>query len=435
MYIPKPDGGTRPLGIAALEDKIVQKAVVDGILTPIYEAEFLGFSYGFRPGRGAHDALDALAYGIEKRKVNWIADADVRQFFDRIDRGWMLQFLEHRIGDKRLIRLIGRWLNAGVMDDGTWADTVTGTPQGAIVSPRARQRIPALRAGSVVPEEMAVEDPGGGGAHRPLCGRLCATKARGGGRKPSPQPCCARDGGRSSAGAVQAEAANRLLLLEAAGPVTNCVRMLECSPGRTLTVRGSNHHDAKGRTISPNRDRTPVRLRILAVQPLLPWHARAQVENHHMPGFRADAVHGCGRLFQTLPNQAIQPIFAVRTLHSMTYLRMHTWPAGLTWLDSISRPPRHWGVAPSTIHRMLNDGFLAGNQITPGAPWRIGLTEELRQRFVADAPEGYVAMQVATARLRVSRQTVLDWIKRGKLDAITVQRGRPWRIADQATSE
>ena len=135
VYIPKPDGGTRPLGIAALEDKIVQKAVVDGILTPIYEAEFLGFSYGFRPGRGAHDALDALAYGIEKRKVNWIADADVRQFFDRIDRGWMLQFLEHKIGDKRLIRLIGRWLNAGVMDDGTWTDTVTGTPQGAIVSP------------------------------------------------------------------------------------------------------------------------------------------------------------------------------------------------------------------------------------------------------------------------------------------------------------
>ena len=135
VEIPKPDGRTRPLGIAALEDKVLQKGVVDCILTPIYEAEFLGFSYGFRPGRGAHDALDALAYGIEKRKVNWIADADIRGFFDAIDRGWMIRFLEHRIGDKRLIRLIAKWLNAGVMDDGTWTDTVSGTPQGAIVSP------------------------------------------------------------------------------------------------------------------------------------------------------------------------------------------------------------------------------------------------------------------------------------------------------------
>ena len=135
VEIPKPDGGTRPLGIAALEDKIVQKAVVDGILTPIYEAEFLGFSYGFRPGRGAHDALDALAFGIEKRKVNWIVDADIRGFFGALDRSWLVRFLEHRIGDKRVIRLITKWLNAGVMTDGKWSDTLTGTPQGAIVSP------------------------------------------------------------------------------------------------------------------------------------------------------------------------------------------------------------------------------------------------------------------------------------------------------------
>ena len=110
VNIPKPDGGTRPLGVAALEDKIIQKAIVDNILTPIYEAEFLGFSYGFRPGRGAHDALDALAYGIEKRKINWILDADVAKFFDRIDRNWMVQFLGHRLGDKRLLRLVGKWL-------------------------------------------------------------------------------------------------------------------------------------------------------------------------------------------------------------------------------------------------------------------------------------------------------------------------------------
>ena len=135
VNIPKPDGGTRPLGVAALEDKIVQKAVVDNILTPIYEAEFLGFSYGFRPGRGAHDALDALAYGIEKRKVNWILDADIAKFFDRIDRDWILRFLGERIGDQRLIRLIGKWLRMGAMEDGQLVDTGKGTPQGSVISP------------------------------------------------------------------------------------------------------------------------------------------------------------------------------------------------------------------------------------------------------------------------------------------------------------
>ncbi len=135
VEIPKPDGGTRPLGIAALEDKIVQKAVVVCILEPIYEPEFLGFSYGFRPGRGAHDALDALAYCIERRKVNWVVDADIQKFFDRIDRDWMIRFLEHRIGDRRVIRLITKWLNAGVMEDGEWKDDMRGTPQGAVVSP------------------------------------------------------------------------------------------------------------------------------------------------------------------------------------------------------------------------------------------------------------------------------------------------------------
>ena len=135
VEIPKPDGGTRPLGIASLEDKIVQKAVVDVILTPIYEVEFLGFSYGFRPGRGAHDALDALAFGIERRKVSWIVDADLRAYFDTIPRDWLITFLEHRIGDRRVIRLIWKWLNAGVMDGGSWTDAGMGTPQGAIVSP------------------------------------------------------------------------------------------------------------------------------------------------------------------------------------------------------------------------------------------------------------------------------------------------------------
>lgn len=135
VNIPKSDGGIRPLGIAALEDKIVQKAVVEMILIPIYEEEFLGFSYGFRPQRGAHDALDTLAVGIEKRKVNWILDADIRAFYDRIDRDWLVRFVGHRIGDRRIIRLIIKWLNAGVMESGKWSDDLRGTPQGAVISP------------------------------------------------------------------------------------------------------------------------------------------------------------------------------------------------------------------------------------------------------------------------------------------------------------
>src|SRR5215218_1566373 len=133
-YIPKPDGGQRPLGIAALEDKIVQTAVV-AILTPIYEAEFLGFSYGFRPGRGQHDALDALAAGIARKRINWILDADLRSFFDTISHDWLVRFVEHRIGDRRVIRLLRKWLQAGVLEDGRVIETVAGTPQGATASP------------------------------------------------------------------------------------------------------------------------------------------------------------------------------------------------------------------------------------------------------------------------------------------------------------
>ena len=135
VTIPKPDGRTRPLGVTALEDKILQKAVVDEFLTPIFEAEFLGLSYGFWPGWKAHDALDALAYGIERRKVNWIVDADIRTFFDAIDREQLMRFVERRIGDRRVLRLIRKWLNAGVMEEGIWSDSGKGTPQGAIISP------------------------------------------------------------------------------------------------------------------------------------------------------------------------------------------------------------------------------------------------------------------------------------------------------------
>ena len=135
VNMPKPDGSTRPLGVAALEDKIVQKAVMETILTPIYEAEFLGFSYGFRPGRGAHDALDAVGVGLMERKINWVVDCDIRAFFDTVSRDWIVRFLEQRIADKRFIRLIIKWLNAGVMEAGKWWDNVRGTPQGSVISP------------------------------------------------------------------------------------------------------------------------------------------------------------------------------------------------------------------------------------------------------------------------------------------------------------
>lgn len=134
VFIPKADGRLRPLGIAALEDKIVQQ-VLTTVLNAIYEQDFLGFSYGFRQGRGQHDALDALSEGISGRKVNWILDADIRSFFDEIDHEWMIRFLEHRIADGRVIRLIRKWLTAGVIEDGHRVASVRGTPQGAVISP------------------------------------------------------------------------------------------------------------------------------------------------------------------------------------------------------------------------------------------------------------------------------------------------------------
>jgi group II intron reverse transcriptase/maturase len=133
-YIPKPDGRVRPLGIAALEDKIVQQAART-VVECIYEQDFLGFSYGFRPGRGCHQALDALFVGITKRKVNWIIDADIRGFFDNISHDWLMKFLEHRIADRRMLRLLKKWLRAGVSQDGEWSPTKVGTPQGAVISP------------------------------------------------------------------------------------------------------------------------------------------------------------------------------------------------------------------------------------------------------------------------------------------------------------
>jgi group II intron reverse transcriptase/maturase len=134
VHIPKADGRLRPLGIASLEDKIVQRAVTE-VLNAVYEVDFLGFSYGFRPGRGPHQALDALAAGIYRKKVNWVLDADIRDFFGQLDRGWLERFLRHRIADERVLRLIGRWLAAGVIENGEWTQNDKGSPQGASASP------------------------------------------------------------------------------------------------------------------------------------------------------------------------------------------------------------------------------------------------------------------------------------------------------------
>ena len=133
-YIPKADGKQRPLAVAALEDKIVQRATI-AVLNAIYEEDFLGFSYGFRPGRGTHDALDALFVGVNSTKVNWILDADIRSFFDEISQQWLVRFLEHRIGDRRIIRLIQKWLKVGVLENGIVTVSEKGTGQGSVISP------------------------------------------------------------------------------------------------------------------------------------------------------------------------------------------------------------------------------------------------------------------------------------------------------------
>jgi group II intron reverse transcriptase/maturase len=134
VYLEKPDGRKRPIGIAALEDKIVQGAVVE-ILSAIYEEDFLGFSYGFRPECGAHDALDALSVALQFEKVEWVLDADIQSFFDTMSHEWTMKFLQHRLADPRILRLIQKWLTAGVSEDGEWSPTTIGTPQGAIISP------------------------------------------------------------------------------------------------------------------------------------------------------------------------------------------------------------------------------------------------------------------------------------------------------------
>jgi retron-type reverse transcriptase len=151
VYIPKADGRQRPLGVAALEDKIVQQAVVT-VLNEIYETDFRGFSYGFRPGRNAHEALDALNAGLQKKRVNWILDADIKGFFDHVSHEWLLKFIGHRVADNRVLRLIQKWLKAGISEEGEWSETKVGTPQGAVVTPRTQKVTSSLSVGSGIDE-------------------------------------------------------------------------------------------------------------------------------------------------------------------------------------------------------------------------------------------------------------------------------------------
>ncbi|MFO0811993.1 MAG: group II intron reverse transcriptase/maturase [Gemmatales bacterium] len=134
VFIPKADGRERPIGIASLEDKLVQRAVVT-VLEAIHEEDFLGFSYGFRPGRSQHDALDSLWVGLARKRVRWILDADIQVFFDTISHEWLLKFIEHRVADPRILRLIQKWLRAGVSEQGARSKTTVGTPQGSVASP------------------------------------------------------------------------------------------------------------------------------------------------------------------------------------------------------------------------------------------------------------------------------------------------------------
>ena len=169
VYIPKPDGRQRPLAVAALEDKIVQRATA-AVLNAIYEEDFLGFSYGFRPGRGTHDALNALCVAIERKKVNWILDADIRSFFDEISQEWLIRFLEHRIGDRRIIRLIQKWLKAGVLEDGIVSASDRGTGQGSVISPLLAS-LSALRSRSLG-SALATARGQRRHDHRAICRRL-----------------------------------------------------------------------------------------------------------------------------------------------------------------------------------------------------------------------------------------------------------------------
>jgi hypothetical protein len=184
VYIPKPDGRQRPLGVAALEDKIVQQAVVT-ILNQIYEEDFRGFSYGFRPRRSQHQALDALYVAITRKKVNWILDCDIRGFFDNLSHEWLLKFVQHRVADRRILRLIQKWLKAGAMEEGAWKDTEMGYSAGFGDFAVACEHLSALcvrPVGGRLAQEVCARR-----CHcRPICRRQCSRVSASGRGRPLP---------------------------------------------------------------------------------------------------------------------------------------------------------------------------------------------------------------------------------------------------------
>ena len=219
-HIPKPDGRQRPLAVAALEDKIVQRAAT-AVLNAIYEEDFLGFSYGFRPQRSQHDALDALVVGLTRTKVNYILDADIRSFFDEVSQEWLVRFVEHRIGDRRIIRLIRKWLKAGVLEDGSVTISERGTGQGSVISPLLANIYLHYVFDLWAERWRRREATGDMIIVRYADDRVPRTHLR------KEVRCCARDGGRSSGAGRQGQAPNHRKLRRSRAVVVSVAEKAE----------------------------------------------------------------------------------------------------------------------------------------------------------------------------------------------------------------
>jgi RNA-directed DNA polymerase len=230
VYIPKPDGRQRPLAVAALEDKIVQRATVT-VLNAIFEEDFLGFSYGFRPGRGTHDALDALCVGITSRKVNFILDADIQSFFDAVSHHWLVRFVEHLIGDPRIIRLIRKWLKAGVLEDGAVTDSDRGTGQGSVISPLLANIYLHYAFDQWAERWRRREATGDVIIIRYADDSVPRTYRR------KEVRCCARDGGRSSGAGRQGQAPNHRKLRRSRAVVVSVAEKAGHDPVRCGSER------------------------------------------------------------------------------------------------------------------------------------------------------------------------------------------------------
>ena len=235
-YIPKGDGRYRPLGVPSFEDRLVQDRL-SRILQAIWEPEFCDCSYGFRPGRSAHDALRRVAEVITNGQTQWVVEADIKGFFDHLSHTHLMRFLEHRIADPNLVRIVHRFLKAGVMEDGVFANSDEGAPQGGLVSPVLSNIYLHYVLDLWFEKRFARECAGR--AYLIRYADDCAPRRRTGGRKPSVQPCCTRDEGRPLAAAVQAEAANRPLRLRSRGVVVSELGKGRARPGQVRTVESN----------------------------------------------------------------------------------------------------------------------------------------------------------------------------------------------------